>query len=159
MVELGTGQIEWETLGRDRPTVELIFGAQGGFHIWGRLRMVLTEPDVEIAFRVTSVIDGRVLHSPQWVRRWIDRGSLRGLRPLMDGRFETEAELVLLDLRCASELVGRDVILEGMVRDRASGRALFSAQRRVEIADEVPTPPPGCASIDASVFVDASRSD
>jgi len=144
VVELGTGQLEWESLRTNDPTIELIYGPQGGFHVWGRARFATFEPDVDISFRAVRSRDGRELHHPSPVRRYIE-GDLRyGLAPTADGRLETMAEIVTLTLDCARDLVGQQMHLEVTVRERATGRTV-STQRTVRVIDEVPSPP-GCLS-------------
>ncbi|MFO0556721.1 MAG: hypothetical protein U0269_01760 [Polyangiales bacterium] len=144
VVELGTGQLEWEPLAASDPTVELIYGAQGGFHVWGRARFSTFQPDVDVSFRAVRASDGQELHHPSPIRRYIE-GDLRyGLAPTADGRLETMAELVILTLDCPRDLVGQQLLLELTVRERATGRSA-STQRSVRVIDEIPSPP-GCLS-------------
>ena len=42
-------------------TIELIYGPQGGYHVWGRARFHGFEPDVDVAFAVTRLRDGALL--------------------------------------------------------------------------------------------------
>jgi hypothetical protein len=144
VVELGTGQLDWEPLSAADPTVELIYGAQGGFHVWGRGRFRTFAPDVDVSFRVVRESDGQELHHPSPVRRYIERDLRYGLLPTSDGRYQTDAELVILTLDCARDLVGRRLTMELTVRERATGRSATTS-RSVRVIDEIPSPS-GCLS-------------
>jgi hypothetical protein len=139
LVELGSGQLEWESLESQDPTLELVFGAQGGFHVWGRARTRSFEPDLEVSFRAVRESDGLELHRPSPVRRWIADGVRYGLYPMPDGRFQTDAELVILSLDCARNLVGQRLTLELTVRERRTGRSA-STRRSLRVVDEIPSP-------------------
>lgn len=156
LAELGTGQLDWETLAGPDPTVELIYGAQGGFHVWGRARFRL-EPDVDVSFRAVRVSDGQELHRPTPVRRWIEDGVRYGIVPLQDGRFQTDAELVIVSLDCARDLVGQQLRIDVFVRERRTGR-VETAQRTVRVIDEIPSPP-GCLSERDGTRSDAALTD
>lgn len=144
VVELGTGQLEWEPLPANDPTIELVYGAQGGFHVWGRARFSTFQPDVDVSFRAVRASDGQEFHHPSPTRRYIERDLRYGLTPTADGRLETMAELVILTLDCPRDLVGQRLILELTVRERATGRTA-TTQRLVRVIDEIPSPP-GCIS-------------
>jgi hypothetical protein len=144
-VELGSGQLEWEPHPSADPTTELVYGAQGGFHVWGRARFRASAPDVDISFRAVRESDGAELHRPTPVRRWIEGGVRYGLLPLPDGRLQTDAELVILSLDCARNLVGQRLSVEVTVRDRASG-AQTTVQRSLRVIDEIPSPT-SCVSV------------
>lgn len=138
-VRLGTGQTEYEELPPSGGRVELIYGAQGGYHLWGRARFRGFSPDVDVSFQATLTDTGQVLHMPQPARRWIADGIRRGLIDLGNGEFVTDAELVILNISCGRDLVGRSVHLQVFVRERASGRTATAA-RTVTVIDEVPSP-------------------
>ncbi|MBL8682894.1 MAG: hypothetical protein JNK05_27255 [Myxococcales bacterium] len=153
-VEFGTGQLDWEAIDARSPTIELVYGAQGGFHVWGRARIAGAEPDVDISFRATRDRDGRELHTPSPARRRIENGVRYGLYPSADGRLETQAELVILSLDCARNLVGELLTVELFVRERATGRT-GSIRRTLRVVDEIPSPT-GCVSLPDAAVRDAS---
>lgn len=157
IVELGTGQLEWETLPAADPTVELIYGAQGGFHVWGRGRFSTFQPDVDVSFRAVRESDGQELHHPSPIRRFIEGDTRYGLAPTADGRLETMAELVILTLDCPRDLVGQRLRIELTVRERATGRSA-TTQRFVRVIDEIPSPP-GCLSERDGTRSDAALND
>lgn len=138
-VEIGTGQTDWEDLASTDPHAELIYGSQGGFHIWGRARFHGLNPDVMVSFSVQRLDDGAVLHAPMPVRRWIEGGVRRGLLDLGGGDFATDAELVYLNIQCTRELVGRQILWQVRVEERNTGR-FSTAQRIVTVVDDLPTP-------------------
>ncbi len=144
LAELGTGQLEWEPLSATDPAVELIYGAQGGFHVWGRARFRTFAPDVDISFRAVRESDRQELHRPNPIRRWIDSDVRYGLLPTSDGRYQTDAELVILTLDCARDLVGQRLMLTVTVRERSTGRTATDT-RSVRVIDELPSPT-GCLS-------------
>ncbi len=139
-VQLGTGQFDWESYASCAPTSELIYGAQGGFHVWGRVRIQGFAPDIDLSFRAVRVRDGRVLHTPTAVRRWNDNGAPRGLFDRGAGIYQTDPELVILSLDCARNLVGELLQIDALVRERVSGREHF-VRSIVRITDEIPSPP------------------
>ncbi len=135
-VTIGTGQSDWEDLPRAGGNVELIYGAQGGYHIWGRVRFRGFNPDVRISFRVTRLDDGRVTHMPVAARRWIADGVRRGLVDLGGGEFSTDAELVIEDIRCSDELVGRTIRFQVFVEEMGTGR-IATDERTATVIDLV----------------------
>jgi predicted transcriptional regulator len=141
-VSLGTGQNDYEDIARVNGRVELIYGAQGGYHVWGRARFRGFAPDVDVSFQAERVDTGQVLHMPQPARRWIQDGVRRGLLDLGGGEFMTDAELVILNLACSSDLVGRQLRLRLFLRERATGRTVTD-ERIATVVDEVPSPPCG----------------
>jgi hypothetical protein len=142
-VELGTGQTDWEDLPATNARDELIYGAQGGYHVWGRARFHGFAPDVDVFFQAVRLSDGATLHMPQPARRWIADGVRRGLEDEGGGTFSTDAELVILSIACAREVVGQQLQVRVFVRERASGR-VASDSRVVTVVDEVPSP--ACAT-------------
>jgi hypothetical protein len=138
-VAVGTGPDDYEEIPREGGTVELVYGPQGGYHVWGRAWFQGLAPDVDVAFRVTRLDDGAVLHAPLPARRWISDGIAHGLTPLVGGAFVTQAQQVGLQIQCASAVVGRTVLFEASVRERATGRAASDA-REVRVVDQDPSP-------------------
>lgn len=162
VVELGTGQFDWEPYGSCAPVTELIYGAQGGFHVWGRVRIHGISPDIDLSFRAIRLRDGREMHSPTVVRRWNENGAPRGLTDRGNGIFQTEPELVILSLDCARNLVGELLQIDAMVRERGSGREHF-VRSIVRVIDEIPSPPqcvalPDSGALGSDVLSDATES-
>lgn len=138
-VELATGQSEVERLSATDPAMELVYGAQGGYHIWGRAIFRGLAPDVDVWFEAVELQSGRVLHMPAPGRRWIEGGVRRGLRIEPDGSYATEPDLVILSILCTAEALGHRLRVTAHVRERATMRE-FSSARDVRVVDEVPSP-------------------
>ncbi len=139
-VLLGTGQFEFLPYGQCQPVSELVYGAQGGFHVWGRVRVQGITPDIDLSFRAVRLRDGRELHTPTIVRRWNENGQPRGLSDQGGGVFQTDPELVILALDCARNLVGDLLQIDAIVRERATQREHF-VRSIVRVIDEIPSPP------------------
>jgi hypothetical protein len=139
-VAVGTGQSDFVDLPPTGGTIEIVYGPQGGYHVWGRARFRGFAPDVDVAFQVTQLDDGRILHSPLPLHRWVENGVLRGLVDLGGGEFMTNAEQVVLNIACSTDLVGRHILLELWVTERASGRVAYD-HRDVRVVDNDPSPP------------------
>lgn len=105
-VELATGGRTWQDLPRDGSgRAEVVFGPQGGYHIFGRVRFQGIEPNVTLRFRVTSLDGTRVLTDDRDVIR---RTLNRGLLALGGGVYEsTSGELVILQIRGPMDVVGQ----------------------------------------------------
>jgi hypothetical protein len=138
-VSLGTGQSDYESIPHTDGKVELIFGPQGGYHIWGRARFQGFAPDVDIAFKITRMDDLHVYHAPTLLHRWIENGVARGLVPLPGGEFMTNAEQVVVSITCSNELVGRHILFQVFVTERATGRTVTDS-RDVMVVDNDPSP-------------------
>lgn len=138
-VELATGQSEVEHLSPADPAVELVYGAQGGYHVWGRAVFWGFAPDVDVWFEAVELQTGRALHMPAPGRRWIEGGVRRGLRVEPDGSYATEPDLVILNIRCTAEALGHRLRLTAHVRERATMREIADT-RDVRVVDEVPSP-------------------
>lgn len=138
-VEFATGQSDVERLSPSDPTVELVYGAQGGYHVWGRARFTGLPPDVDVWFEALELPGLRALHTPAPGRRWIDAGVRRGLRVEPDGAFVTDPDLVVLNITCTAEVLGRMLRVVVHVRDRGSLRE-YTATRDVRVVDMDPSP-------------------
>ena len=138
-VEFGTGQSDYEDVPASGGQLELIYGAQGGYHVWGRARFRGFDPDVDVSFSATRVSDGRVLHTPQPARRWIVDGIRRGLNDEGGGSFATDAELVILSISCSDMVVGDQLTVRVFVRERSTGRVATDV-RSARIVDAIPSP-------------------
>jgi len=135
-VNFGTGQIDYLDVPRTGATLELIYGVQGGYHVWGRAQFHGFAPDVDVSFNVVDQDSGRTLHIPNPARRRIENGVRYGLTDAGNGTYQTDAELVIVSIVCASDVVGHTLVVDVFVRERASNRT--AADRRVvRIIDEV----------------------
>ena len=121
-VSFGTGQIDWEDVPVAGGQLELIYGAQGGYHVWGRGRFHGFAPDIDVAFTAVDLATGTLLHMQTWARRRIENNVSYGLESVGGGTFETDAELVVLNIQCASEVVGHQLQVRVFVRERATMR-------------------------------------
>jgi len=74
-VELGTGAERWEPLPRDGGELTLVHGPQGGWHVFGRVRLHGVAPDVYLTFTLTPVGGGAPVNlANETVRRQERRG-------------------------------------------------------------------------------------
>lgn len=137
-VTLGTGQLGWEDVSLADGRLELIYGAQGGYHVWGRMRLrSATPPDVMLSWQVVRLSDGAMVHTTREVRRWVMDGTTYGIHPAGAGLWETDAELVILGIRCSSEVLGQRVRVSVFVRENSPGGAVYAEDRDATIMDEV----------------------
>jgi hypothetical protein len=112
VLEVGTGRDRFVPLG-EADEVEVVFGPQGGYHIWGSLRTRGLDPDnAEVHFRValegppeTTLSESRYVLPLQKSGRWHQWLGLIGFVPE------------------PAEVYGRRVLLSMTVRDRG-GRTL-----------------------------------
>ncbi len=136
-IELGTGQSSWEDFPRIGAQLELIYGVQGGYHVWGRMRVRGFEPDVDVNYSAVDLTTGRTLRTPSiWSRRRFESNTSFGLAPIGGGVFETDAELVILSIDCAAEVLGHQLQVRVLVRERSSQR-IASDVRTGTVIDEV----------------------
>lgn len=139
-VSLGTGQTDWEDLPAVGAELELIYGAQGGYHVWGRARFRGFAPDVDLGFTAVDLATGRRLHEQTWARRRVENNVSYGLQPTGLGAYATDAELVVLAIQCSDEVLGHPLQVRVSVRERASGR-IASDVRTATVVDRTnPTP-------------------
>ncbi len=135
-VELATGGRAWQAIPSDGSgRAEVVFGPQGGYHVFGRVRMQGLAPDVSLLFRVTSPDGTRVLTDD---RDRIRRVAGRGLLQAADGAFEsTSGELVILQIRSPMEVVGQRWRMEVRVMP-ADQSATVTDVREITIVDDEP---------------------
>ncbi len=68
-ITLGTGVARFETLRPNGATLELVRGPQGGFHVYGAVRMARLDPDgAELRYEVRRQDDGTTLTLERRVR-------------------------------------------------------------------------------------------
>ena len=137
-VELGTGRDRFEALPRAGGRVELVMGPQGGWHVYGRVRLRGVAPDVYLTFSLVPVGGGAQVNLPnETVRRQVDRGlTLAG-----DAYESSDGEYVIMDHGVRPpDVVGRRFRFGVRVeRPGATGRVTVGGdEREVTVIDEVP---------------------
>ncbi len=138
-VTLGTGQTDWEDVPRVGGELELVYGAQGGYHVWGRARFRGFAPDVDVGFIATDLATGRVVHEQTWARRRVENNVSYGLQPVGMGAYATDAELVVLAIQCSNEVFDHPLQVRAFVRERASGRIATDARTATVVDRTNPT--------------------
>lgn len=135
-VELATGARAWQELPRDGSgRAEVVFGPQGGYHIFGRVRMRGLAPDVTLLFRVTSLDGTRTLTDD---RDRIRRVPGRGLIQSAPGTWEsTSGELVILQVRGPMDVTGQRWRMELRVMPADQGPTVTDT-REFSIVDDEP---------------------
>jgi hypothetical protein len=140
---IGTGQSDWEDIAVANPELELIYGAQGGYHLWGRARFRGLQPDVDVTMTVTRLRDNAVLSDVLTAqRRYIDTVMMvrRGLLDVGGGEYVTNAEQLVLEISYSAEVVNERVRVDLTVTDRASGRVVRDSREAVVIDRVAPMP-------------------
>lgn len=134
LLELGTGQLQWEPLNPSGNRLELIHGPQGGYHVFGRVRYRQLGPDVYLSFRVVPVEGGPPVNDPA---ARIRLREARGLVRVGSDTWETSsAQLVILEaIRGPMDVVGRRFRLE-MTVQRFDGPETVSGSVEIEIIDK-----------------------
>ena len=123
-MELGTGLEAFEPLPEEDPTLELVQGPQGGWHVHLSLRMHGFAP-VELRYVITRVRDERVVCLLPLVVRagtFVDRGDVS----------ERVGDFAIFDIDVPSEIVGEEVVVmatlydedEASIRDEVRARVL-----------------------------------
>jgi len=134
-VKFGTGQNDWEEVPSNGSSVELIYGAQGGYHVWGRAEFSGLMPDVDVGYTAVRTEDNTVLYDQPPRHRWIENGLNRGLVEIRPGVYSnTDPDLLILRIQCANEIVGKQLRILLSIRERASGRTV-SILRVVQVVD------------------------
>ncbi len=138
-VELGTGMDSFTALPRAGGRVELVHGPQGGWHVYGRVRLRGIAPDVYLTFSLVPEGGGAPVNlANETVRRQERRGLI-----LVGDTYESSAgELVIMaDGVRPPDVVGRRFRFGVRVErpDPVTLRVpVGSDERVVEVVDEVP---------------------
>lgn len=93
LVTLGTGQDAWQDIPCAGARVELVMGPQGGWHVYGRVRLRGVAPDVYLTFALTPEAGGAPVNLANETVRRIER---RGLILVGDAYESSAGELVIL---------------------------------------------------------------
>lgn len=134
-VLLATGARAWQPLPSDGSgRAEVVFGPQGGYHIFGRVRMEGLAPDVTLLFRVTSPDGTRVLTDDRdRIRRVLGRGLLQAA----DGAYEsTSGELVILQIGSPMDVAGQRWRMEVRVMPADQSPTVTDAREFTIVDDE-----------------------
>ncbi len=138
-VTLGTGQDAWEDIPCEGRPVELVMGPQGGWHIYGRVRMRGVAPDVFLSFSLVPEEGGAPVNLANETVRRLER---RGLVRVGDAYESSAGELVILAEGVRPpQVVGRRFRFGVRVErpDGMGGRAFVAADvRPVTVIDERP---------------------
>lgn len=138
-VELGGGADAWASLPRDGGRAELVAGPQGGWHIFGRVRLRGIEPDVYLTFALTPEEGGEPVNLANETVRRLER---RGLVRVGDFYESSYGELVILrDGLRPMNVVGRRFTFSVRVERNAAmgGRETVGTDARgITVVDEVP---------------------
>lgn len=138
-IELGTGQDGFEDLPRSGGRVELVHGPQGGWHVYGRVRLRGVAPDVYLTFSLVPEAGGAPVNL---ANETVRRQERRGLTLVGDAYESSYGELVILaDGVRPPDVVGRRFRFGVRVErpDAIMTRAPVGADERVvTVIDEVP---------------------
>lgn len=138
-IELGTGQDRFEDLPREGGHVELVHGPQGGWHVYGRVRLRGVTPDVYLTFSLVPEAGGAPVNL---ANETVRRQERRGLTLVGDAYESSYGELVILaDGVRPPDVVGRRFRFGVRVErpDAILTRALVGAdERRVTVVVEQP---------------------
>lgn len=138
-VELGGGADAWISLPRSGGRSELVAGPQGGWHIFGRVRLRGIEPDVYLTFALTPEEGGEPVNLANETVRRLER---RGLVRVGDLYESSYGELVILrDGLRPMNVVGRRFTFSVRVERSAAmgGRETVATDARgITVVDEVP---------------------
>ena len=135
-VELGTGADRWEGLPREGGRLTLIHGPQGGWHVFGRVRLRGVAPDVYLTFTLTPEAGGAPVNL---ANETVRRQERRGLVLVGDVYESAWSELVILaDGVRPADVAGRGFRFGVRVErpDPERTRVLVgSDERRVTVVD------------------------
>lgn len=138
-VELGTGRFAFEALPRAGGRSELVMGPQGGWHIYGRVRLRGIAPDVYLTFSLIPEAGGAPVNL---ANETVRRQERRGLVASGDAFESSAGELVILaDGVRPPDVVGRRFRFGVRVErpDPSVVRVLVgSDERLVTVVDEAP---------------------
>ena len=127
-LEIGTGLEAYEALPNEAPTLEIVHGPQGGYHVYLSMRVTGLEPDA-LLWRVVRTRDAYVFANLELSAR---PGTFRP----NDGALERVGDWVVLTVNSPADVTMDELRVEARVTSRAGVTA--SAMRVVRIVDDEP---------------------
>ncbi|HUH03145.1 MAG TPA: hypothetical protein VML75_14210 [Kofleriaceae bacterium] len=123
MAELGTGELEFETIGDGDPML-VVHGPQGGYHLVGAMRASGIDPGNpnDLGDPSNPTTEFRVFRGQTRVDLMASRYT-QGLNRNEDGVYEMIARRVILDIQDDAELDGVELRVEVEVTDVHGARA------------------------------------
>lgn len=125
---IGTGFVAYEGLPDEAPTLEIVHGPQGGYHVYLSMRVTGLEP-ATLLWHVVREHDARVLAHLDLIAR-------RGTFVEVDGALQRVGDLVVLDVLSPADVFMRDIRIEASATSASGSRA--TATRVVRIVDAEP---------------------
>lgn len=125
---IGTGFTAYEALPDEAPTLEIVHGPQGGYHVYLSMRVTGVEP-ATLLWHVVREDDARVLAHLDLIAR-------RGTFVEVDGALQRVGDLVVLNVISPADVLTRDIRVEASATSASGARA--TATRVVRILDAEP---------------------
>lgn len=127
-LEIGTGLEAYEPLPDEAPTLEIVHGPQGGYHIYLSMRVVGLEPEM-LVWRVVRERDASVLAN-------LELGARPGTFVPAQGALERVGDWVVLAVNSPADVTMDALRVEARVTSRSGVTA--TAMRIVRIVDDEP---------------------
>lgn len=127
-LEIGTGLEAYEALPDEAPTLEIVHGPQGGYHVYLSMRVTGLEPDT-LLWRVVRARDAYVFANLELSAR---PGTFRP----SEGALERVGDWVVLAVTSPADVTMDELRVEARVTSRAGATA--TAMRLVRVVDQVP---------------------
>lgn len=120
-LEIGSGEVTWETLQAGDP-VTMVHGPQGGWHILGSARVAHTDAIVRINFSITVQESGAVIADNTYTVQMIMDADCEGYYPGMYGYLDVSA-LAEGELDTPPELLSETPVVLHMRVEDLNGRS------------------------------------
>lgn len=127
-LELGTGEVGFESLSATSPTLEIVYGPQGGYHVFLSMRVRGIVP-AEMLYRLVREDDGHVLANLDLLVR-------AGTFTPAGEALQRVGDLVVLNVVSPADVLMRDVRVEARVTSSTGERVM--ASRTLRIVDAEP---------------------
>lgn len=129
-LELGAGRTEFVELSEDTPTLEIVSGPQGGWHLEVTLQLTHYDGAPLVLDYQARTLDGRSLGFPAEYAVDADR-----LLEEEGGRFLRVGDRVILDVTGPEVVEGLEVRV--ICRASRNGQTLAETERSLQLLDEV----------------------